>query len=711
MKRMYKSIFNRILLFLAVFIMAACSGGAGGDTATISISINADSVADKSVVPIDQLRHVITLTGPTGKHQHSVSGTGTFKASVVAGTWRIDAEAFYDRELYASGSATAEVKAGRNTNVIIYMNVVWAPPGGGGGGGGGGGSVRSGIISVTITPPTTSIEQGQTGQFTATVSGTNDTSVNWSLSGGSGSTNIYPSGNDCVVFVDISETIGTPITITATSNANPGRSAGAAITVTATTATDPLFISLGTPGGTLTPLSTERTTSFAVTVGGFSADADANNVKLLINVPGLTFSGHEAVAPAILGSKTFTVNVTLEDTHEFDTGSTAISVSATGYPLNYYIPTPGTTSLLIRDGRAATASRQILVNSGNIQAFNAYAGTSAGLSKHYFLTAPVTLTSPVPPETSNWTSIGGYFTGSFDGNNQTITNLTISGSGNQGMFSSINGGTVKNLGLLDVNITGTSYVGSITANLTGSNALIESCYSTGSVTGGSGTGGLVGLQSYLGSTIKHCYFKGSVSSTSSNVGGLVGNFSFGSLTPTARIENCYYAPLVAADKVTGNGHVGGVAGTLRGIIVNCYSTGEINSTGQQYAGGIVGYIDNGAVENCYSTSIINNAGMYGGGIAGRGASNTLRNLVALNPGVSGYPESRVVASNGSNIGGVYDGQFYTRRDMPDGIPNLFGDKTIKGKDGLDIPSAIPRPTYTELNTLWTTPGNWNASSP
>ena len=126
------------LFFTVILFLTGCSSGAGGDTATITISLNTDSVTDKAAINIEQLRHVLTLSGPTGKQTLTITGSGNAKATVIAGTWRIDVEAFLGSDLYATGSATADVKAGRNTNVTIYMNVVWTPPSGGGGGGGGG---------------------------------------------------------------------------------------------------------------------------------------------------------------------------------------------------------------------------------------------------------------------------------------------------------------------------------------------------------------------------------------------------------------------------------------------------------------------------------------------------------------------------------------------------------------------------------------------
>ena len=144
-----KNVFKGILLITGMLLLGACSGG-GGENSTISINLNAGSLPDKSSVSIDQLRHVITLSGPSGKQTYNVSGRGTVKASVAAGLWIIDVEAFLGDELYAVGSASAEVKAGRNTSVTIFMTVVWGSQAAGGVGGGSGGGSSPTPYRITL---------------------------------------------------------------------------------------------------------------------------------------------------------------------------------------------------------------------------------------------------------------------------------------------------------------------------------------------------------------------------------------------------------------------------------------------------------------------------------------------------------------------------------------------------------------------------------
>ena len=111
-----------LILIFCVLILSTCLGDR--DIATISISVNSAKAAGP--VPIDLLRHVIVFSGPTGTQTHTITGSGTVKATVVAGLWNINVTAYDGDEVYATGAASAEVKAGRNTNVTVQMTLVGA---------------------------------------------------------------------------------------------------------------------------------------------------------------------------------------------------------------------------------------------------------------------------------------------------------------------------------------------------------------------------------------------------------------------------------------------------------------------------------------------------------------------------------------------------------------------------------------------------------
>jgi hypothetical protein len=115
---------------------------------------------------------------------------------------------------------------------------------------------------------------------------------------------------------------------------------------------------------------------------------------------------------------------------------------------------------------------------------------------------------------------GTLFRGVFDGNDHTISRLTVQGKGYLGIFGQLQSGAeVRNLGVVDVNIAASGgYVG----GLVGYNdeCSVTHCYSSGEISGGWRVGGLVGGNSW-GGDVSACYSTGAVSGKE-DVGGLVG---------------------------------------------------------------------------------------------------------------------------------------------------------------------------------------------
>ena len=246
-----------------------------------------------------------------------------------------------------------------------------------------------------------------------------------------------------------------------------------------------------------------------------------------------------------------------------------------------------------------------------------------------------------------WTPIGTVdhpFAGTFDGNDKSIIGLYINRNENfQGLFGHIgDNGTVKNLGVENVNITGHINVGSIAGWVRGT---LQNCHSTGSVTGSSYVGGVAG--EIDGGTLENCYNTGSVtctgSGTSGSVGGVVGWAS-------GTVQNCYntgdvtYAGFGAS--------AGGIAGRVRtGTVQNCFNTGSVAGTGSgDSVGGVAGWVD-GTVQNCYNIGSITCTGTairasYIGGVVGT-VNGTVQSCAALNSSIS----PRTYDKNG-RVGGI-----------------------------------------------------------
>jgi trimeric autotransporter adhesin len=192
---------------------------------------------------------------------------------------------------------------------------------------------------------------------------------------------------------------------------------------------------------------------------------------------------------------------------------------------------------------------------------------------------------------------------SFDGNDHTISNLTLTSG--RGLFSTLDySGVIKNLTLLHpvINSASTS-TGALVGFLYGT---ITNCHVVdGVVTGTDYVGGLAGQCEHFGyARIVDCHATGIVTGND-YVGGLVGS---------GPANRCF-----AAATVVGRYYVGGLTGN--GSATNCYATGAV--IGTNYVGGLAGVA--GDLANCYATGIVIGSPsprdtVYVGGLAGHGYS-------------------------------------------------------------------------------------------
>jgi hypothetical protein len=179
--------------------------------------------------------------------------------------------------------------------------------------------------------------------------------------------------------------------------------------------------------------------------------------------------------------------------------------------------------------------------------------------------------------------VGTPFTGIFNGDGHTISHLTIMGGSYLGLFGGLHyGAEIKNLGVVDVNITASgNYVGGL-VGLNYGGTVIQ-CHASGMVRGFINVGGLIGHE--LGGSVTRCHSAGAVTGDM-GIGGLIGWGFSGS------VAHCY-----STGAVSGRQSVGGLAGTNSGTVNHCYSTGAVISTGQD-VGGLVGS-GGGAATGCF----------------------------------------------------------------------------------------------------------------
>ena len=267
---------------------------------------------------------------------------------------------------------------------------------------------------------------------------------------------------------------------------------------------------------------------------------------------------------------------------------------------------------------------------------------------------------------SNFKPIGdrvySSFTGSFDGQGHTISNLTFSPEHdyqNQdvAMFGYVlNKARIANLNLSDITFNGFENVGGLVGR---GSVIIENCHVSGTISGHKNVGGLVGLlqegliisssfegnvegsdyypygesmyeiveESFQigglageiksGTVIKNSHNKATVSGTE-DVGGIVGN-NMGS------IRSSHNAGAVTALSIAG-----GIAAKNSSVIFRCSNSGELTSTSNSRngkTGGIVGMhyvpsneepgLETPIIEECFNIGNVIGQGGFAGGIIGR----------------------------------------------------------------------------------------------
>lgn len=202
--------------------------------------------------------------------------------------------------------------------------------------------------------------------------------------------------------------------------------------------------------------------------------------------------------------------------------------------------------------------------------------------------ADAVLTADLDLGAKEWTPIGNTtyviyaYAGTFDGQGHTVSGLKIEASSvNQGLFGTVNTGTVKNLRVEGAVSSTKSYTGGIVGKL--QTGKIENCSMSGSVESTSKTsytGGIVGGIGAIGAVITACCNYAEVAG--SHAGGILGFYS-----NTATIEDCYNT-----GKINGTTRSAGIAGQLsKGTVSYCYSIGQSTN-------GICGF-SNATITNCY----------------------------------------------------------------------------------------------------------------
>jgi hypothetical protein len=264
--------------------------------------------------------------------------------------------------------------------------------------------------------------------------------------------------------------------------------------------------------------------------------------------------------------------------------------------------------------------------------------------KHFLLTDDIDLTG------CTWTMIGDTwarrFYGSFDGNFQQITGLSMSNTVNTrniGFFGAADStATIKDIRLVEVSVTSTgNNVGGLVAE---SSATIIRGSVSGTVSGAGYVGGLVGYL-YDDGTITQSSSFATVVGTGTAVGGLVGA-SDGSLVRSWAVR-----------PVTGRGEVGGLVGVnTGGTISYSFASGNVTvsgveADGETGAGGLVGKNTTCCGANAPTATI--RASYATGTVTARAGFSGSGGLVGFNDRqviIDSYAQGAV--TGGTDIGGL-----------------------------------------------------------
>ncbi len=247
---------------------------------------------------------------------------------------------------------------------------------------------------------------------------------------------------------------------------------------------------------------------------------------------------------------------------------------------------------------------------------------SSSWDKYFVQTADIDASA-----TSSWNNNAGftpignyptYFTGHYNGESHSISNLCINQSINQasnvflGMFGYTSGAIIQKVVLTNVNVTGSGTCGGLIGEA--DNTTVSKCSSSGTVSGNNyAIGGLIGVANY--DTIQNCYSAGVVNANTNGygVGGLIGVFQ------DANLSQSYSTCTVNGSSQSFGGLIGTT--TDNAVVSNCYAVGDVKGSDQ--VGGLIGWINsNSTISNCYSTGKVT-GGSNLGGLIGTNSSSTV----------------------------------------------------------------------------------------
>lgn len=249
------------------------------------------------------------------------------------------------------------------------------------------------------------------------------------------------------------------------------------------------------------------------------------------------------------------------------------------------------------------------------------AGTSgAGIFSYIQGTVKNLIMSNASVSGTNQTYVGILAAYAKDANisNISVTNSTVTGSSNVGgAIGLVENGTFSKIQATGMAIAGTTEVGGLIGLLLG--GVLSNLNSSGTINGSSNVGGLIGYMELGTNTLSLSYSTATVSTTNNFAGGLVGSMGFPSGGGVHTITDSFFA-----GGISGVSRLGGITGALYGSISNVYSSGSVTGSGT-FNGGLVGQSVTASFQNSYSTATVSGTTSVGGAIGG-GVVGSINNV-------------------------------------------------------------------------------------
>lgn len=276
-----------------------------------------------------------------------------------------------------------------------------------------------------------------------------------------------------------------------------------------------------------------------------------------------------------------------------------------------------------------------------------------------------------------WISIGNEthpFKGNLDGDGYKILNLKLNTDERFSGLFGVSEGTISNLDLINVNVTGGQETGSLVGRNLG---LIKEIYVTGEIKGSSEVGGLVGSNAGIILNSKTDV----IVEGKEVVGGLIG-YNNGVYKNEGIIRNC---------SSTGESNGGETTGGLIGFnnkgneISNSYSINLVE--GNDRVGGLIGSSDKSNISNSYFIGKVKGQNFVGGFI-GKTNSNII---------IQSYTNLEIIGED--NVGGFIGSSNGDKIDKSHSTGSVIGNQYVGGFIGYvsRVISKLPNNTYKTTN--------------